>query len=44
VECGNQYMRAKRDFEKQWLAAHPTGEPAGAAIVLDNGSISGARK
>jgi hypothetical protein len=44
VECGNQYMRAKKDFQKQWLADHPSGEPGGAAIVLDNGSIGGARK
>ena len=44
VECGNQYMRAKRDFEKQWLADHPSGESAGSTIVLDNGSIGGARK
>jgi Protein of unknown function (DUF2726) len=44
VECGNQYMRAKKDFEKQWLADHPSGEFGGAAIVLDNGSIGGARK
>jgi hypothetical protein len=37
-------MRAKKDFEKQWLADHPSGEFGGAAIVLDNGSIGGARK
>ena len=44
VECGNQYMRAKKDLGKQWLAEHPFGESGGAAIVLDNGSIGGARK
>jgi hypothetical protein len=39
VECGNQYMRAKKEFEKQWLAGHAAGPAIGAAIVLDNGSI-----
>jgi hypothetical protein len=23
VECGNQYMRAKKRFEEQWMAEHP---------------------
>jgi hypothetical protein len=42
VECGNQYMRAKKEFEKQWLAEHASGRATGAAVVLDNGSIGGA--
>jgi hypothetical protein len=44
VECGNQYMRAKREFEKQWAAEHASGQARGAAVVLDNGSIGGSRK
>ena len=44
VECGNQYMRAKKEFEKQWLGEHPSAESSGGAVVLDNGSIGGRRK
>jgi hypothetical protein len=44
VECGNQYMRAKKEFEEQWLVKHGTSESSGAAIVLDNESIAGSRK
>jgi hypothetical protein len=44
VECGNQYMRAKRLFERQWAAEHASGQDTGAAVVLDNGSIGGSRK
>jgi hypothetical protein len=44
VECGNQYMRAKKEFEKQWMAQHATGQPTEPAVVLDNGSIDGTRK
>jgi len=44
VECGNRYMRAKKEFEKQWLAEHAAGESGGGAVVLDNGSIGGVRK
>jgi hypothetical protein len=43
VECGNRYMRAKKEFEKQWTAGHASGQATGAAVVLDNGSI-GVRK
>jgi hypothetical protein len=43
VECGNQYMRAKKEFEKQWGAGHPSDQSSGGAVVLDNGAI-GARK
>jgi very-short-patch-repair endonuclease len=38
VECGNQYMRAKKRFEQQWAAAHP-GDLAHAPVVLDNDAI-----
>ena len=44
VECGNLYMRAKKQFEKQWLMEHPSAEPSGGTVVLDNGSIGGVRK
>jgi Protein of unknown function (DUF2726) len=44
VECGNQYMRAKKEFAKQWLAEHGTDQATGLAIVLENGSIGEARK
>jgi hypothetical protein len=40
VECGNQYMRAKRRFEEQWGANQGTG----AEVVLGNGSVGGSRK
>jgi hypothetical protein len=39
VECGNQHMRAKKEFERQWLAEHVSGQTLGAVVVLDNGSI-----
>ena len=35
VECGNQYMRAKKEFEQQWLAEHASGKPSEATTVLD---------
>jgi len=41
VECGDQYMRAKKDFESAWLEEHGTGASTAAAAVLDNGSIGG---
>jgi len=44
VECGNQYIRAKKLFEQQWVAEHASGDSTGAAIVLDNGSIGTSRK
>jgi hypothetical protein len=31
VECGNQYMRAKKAFEQKWAAEHP-GQGSGEAI------------
>jgi hypothetical protein len=34
VECGNQYMRAKKEFERQWRAEHSSGQPSGGAVVL----------
>jgi len=44
VECGNLYMRAKKEFEKQWLVEHAADQATEAAVVLDNGSIGGVRK
>ena len=44
VECGNQYMRAKKVFDKKWIAEHGTGQTSGPVVVLDNGSIGGDRK
>jgi hypothetical protein len=38
VECGNQYMRAKRRFEEQWAAGHPSEGPP-EYPVLDNAAI-----
>jgi hypothetical protein len=37
-------MRAKKEFERQWVIEHGTGESSGAAIVLDKGSIGVVRK
>jgi Protein of unknown function (DUF2726) len=39
VECGNRYMRAKREFEKQWVAQHTSGLRTGEGVVLDNAAI-----
>lgn len=45
VECGNQFMRAKKQFEAQWAAENASDVSTGAAVVvLDNGSPGGARK
>jgi hypothetical protein len=44
VECGNQYMRAKRQFEKQWVALHGTVPGIVGAVVLDDASIGAARR
>jgi Protein of unknown function (DUF2726) len=44
VECGNQYMRAKKRFEVQWAAEHSSGQATGAAVILENGSIGASRK
>ena len=41
VECGNQYMRAKRDFEAQWVKEHDPGKAAAPVVVLGNGSVGG---
>ena len=43
VECGNQFMRAEKRFEAQWVADHASGQSHGAAVVLANGSMGGAR-
>jgi hypothetical protein len=37
VECGNQYILAKRAFELQWAAEHPS--QGGAADVLSDNSL-----
>jgi hypothetical protein len=44
VECGNQYMRAKKVFEQRWEAEHPSVQGIGAGVVLDNESARGSRK
>jgi hypothetical protein len=44
VDCGNQYMRAKRDFEKQWVALHAADHGIGGVVVLDNASIGAERR
>jgi hypothetical protein len=44
VECGNQYMRAKREFENRWTVEHGTSEAISGTFTLDNGSIGGSRK
>jgi hypothetical protein len=41
VECGNQYMRAKRDFEAQWSKGHPPRKTISPMVVLGNGSVGG---
>jgi len=43
VECGNEYMRGKKRFEAQWAADHARNPALGSTIVLDNGSVAGAR-
>jgi very-short-patch-repair endonuclease len=44
VECGNQYMRAKKRFEAQWAAEHASGHATSAAGMLDNRSVGGSPK
>lgn len=41
VECGNQYMRAKKKFEAQWAAEHGLGQ-AMQPVVLSNASLGSA--
>jgi hypothetical protein len=36
VECGNQYMRAKRAFEEHWASAHGIGNNIAPVVVLEN--------
>jgi hypothetical protein len=43
VECGNQYIRAKRAFELRWEAERPS-RGSGAEIVLDNRSVTPAHQ
>lgn len=44
VECGNQYMRAKRAFEQNWAAEHSSSQGIGAAVILDGRSVAGGQK
>jgi hypothetical protein len=44
VECGNQFMRAKKRFEAQWMLQHTSDQTTGTTLVLDNGSMGGARR
>jgi hypothetical protein len=39
VECGNQYMRAKKAFEERWEREHPASQADVSALVLDNRSV-----
>ena len=43
VECGNQYMRAMKQFEAQWAVEHASDQTTGATVVLDNGSMGRAQ-
>jgi Protein of unknown function (DUF2726) len=44
VECGNLYMRAKKEFDRKWVMEHGTGQTSGPVVVLDSGSIGRARQ
>jgi hypothetical protein len=44
VECGNQFMRAKKRFEAEWAAEHASGHATSAAGMLDNRSVGGSPK
>lgn len=44
VECGNQYMRAKRAFEQNWTVEHSSSQGNGAAVILDGRSVAGGQK
>jgi hypothetical protein len=39
VECGNQYMRAKRAFDLQWAQEHPSD-----TVAPDDASVAGSGK
>jgi hypothetical protein len=39
VECGNQYMRAKKVFEQRWETEHASSQGAAADAALGNGSV-----
>ena len=43
VECGNQYMRAKKAFELKWAADHAS-QGSGAKVVTDDSLAHGAKK
>jgi hypothetical protein len=40
VECGNQYMRAKQAFERQWAHENEPDSSPPNGVVLDNQSLS----
>jgi very-short-patch-repair endonuclease len=44
VECGNQYIRAKRVFEQRWEAEHPSSQGSREAVILDNSSVGSRHK
>jgi hypothetical protein len=44
VQCGNQYMRAKRVFEQRWEAEHPSSRGTEREVVINNGSVGGPDK
>jgi Protein of unknown function (DUF2726) len=44
VECGNQYIRAKKVFDQRWLAEHSSSQGSGAEVVLNNASVVGPHK
>jgi hypothetical protein len=44
VACGNQFMRAKKEFEQRWTDAHSSGGGTGGVVVLDNAAIGGAQR
>jgi hypothetical protein len=44
VECGNQYMRAKKLFEQRWDAEHPASQGGGAEVVFNSGSAGVLRR
>ena len=37
VECGNEYMRTKKEFEDNWAKAHPPEESAAPSAVVPTG-------
>jgi hypothetical protein len=44
VECGNQYIRAKKSFEEKWSKDHGETISTEPGIVLDNLSLGGPQR